>query len=397
MTIGFLTAICAVIFSCESTEEITPAQTVEELSETQLLATNTQLNLPQWAIDRGFTNATAYWNPSKSKLIIRGNVNWGGDNNKEGFYFTPPAECKIIEIKTGITVTGGFRLKYNITIQGQNRSTSRIFGTNTQSWALGSNKVSDSPNCNSASGDDRAADCQKWKYGAISMLNDNASITVNIKNLTIENARTYAITSFNAKMVVDNCHIKDTRGGEHNNSDGIGGGKGTTIKNTKFEVNDDAIKLYHDDMVIENVTINLKRNGAAFQCGWGGEGTHSNIKIKNVLINGQSSNKKYNTGLFSWKNSSKVATRTISSMDRVKTTGFDNAEMWGGSGWVSYPVFEIKSSNATLKINSGTNLNIKCKGSKFGNGKVQLSNICGNSSIKNQYSCGSTSVTGAGF
>ncbi len=215
------------------------------------------------------------------------------DVDKDGFNWTVPDVVKKIIIKSGVTISGHFKLNNTITIEGENRETSIIFGTAKRKWALGPNGVNDSPNCNIATGDDLAADCQKWQYGGISGNQTGAIYTV--KNLTIKNARTYAITSFESKIIMDNVYIVNTRptddklGGDYgSNSDGISAGLNSEVRNCKFDTWDDSIKLYKN-MIVENVTIVQNSNGAAFQLGWGTKSTTEHT-LKNILIITKNSN-----------------------------------------------------------------------------------------------------------
>lgn len=124
-------------------------------------------------------------------------------------------------------------------------------------------------------------DCHKWQYGAVSYLGKDTNAVISVNNLTVHNARTYAITTFSAKVDINNVHIKFDRPYPdfQSNSDGVSAGKGSIIKNSKFECWDDAIKLYRDIMV-ENVTIIHNGNGAPFQLGWGSRPTTSYHKLK---------------------------------------------------------------------------------------------------------------------
>lgn len=353
---------------------------------------SSETSLPQWLIDRGLSGKST-WDGNSGTLRITSSVSWGGDDDLETFYFEPPAEVKTIIIGANVTVTGGFRLMRGITIKGEDRNTSVIFGTNTVAWARGPNKLDNSPDCNKTTGDDRASDCLKWKYGAISCWYLPPGDTIKVRTLTFRNARTYNITSFGPPIQVDNVYMVEQRSEESiSNCDGFGAGSGSSITNSTIDVTDDAIKLY-GNLTVKNVTILAHRNGAPFQLGWGSEVSSSHT-IENVLVKGMDPQQYYNCGLFSWKSTSANTTRTIA-INGLKTLNFDNAKIWGGNAWVARPLFELRSAAATLNIQA-SNVSIQSGTATFpsNTGTLQLS-ICGNSVPSNSYSCGTGNmVTG---
>ncbi|MEI6582234.1 MAG: hypothetical protein WCO43_01475 [Chitinophagia bacterium] len=350
------------------------------------------VSLPQWFIDRGLSGK-ASWDALSGTLRITNSVNWGGDDDIESFYFQPPAEVKTIVIAANVTVTGGFRLLNGINIKGEDRNTSIIFGTNTVAWARGPNKLDNSPDCNKTTGDDRASDCLKWKYGAISCMYLPAGDTIKVSTLTLRNARTYNITSFVAPIQVDNVYFIEQRTEESiSNCDGFCAGSGSSLTNSTFDVTDDAIKLY-GNLTVKNVTILAHRNGAPFQLGWGSE-PNSSHTLENILVKGMEAQQYYNSGLFSWKSTTANTTRTIT-INGLKTINFDNSKIWIGSSWVARPLFELNSLAAKLNIQA-SNVSIQSGGATFPNnmGSLNLS-ICGNPIPSNSYSCGNGNlVTG---
>lgn len=348
--------------------------------------------IPQWFIERGLSGK-ATWNSNTATLRITTSVNWGGDDDIESFYFEPPLEVKTIIIGANVTVTGGFRFKHGVTIRGEDKNTSVIFGTNTVAWARGPNKVDNSPDCNKTSGDDRASDCLKWKYGAISSGYVPDGDTIRVSTLTFRNSRTYNITAFTVPIKVDNVILVERRAEESiSNCDGFGGGPGSSISNSTIDVTDDAIKLYRN-MAVKNITIVLHRNGAPFQLGWNLEPSASHT-IENVLVRGTDPQRQYNCGLFSWKSTVASTSRTIS-INGLKTQNLETAKIWSGSTFVNYPLFEIRSQSAQLNIN-GVNMNVQAAVPTFpvATGTLNL-NICSSSTLIASYNCGSgNSVTG---
>ncbi|RDV24174.1 hypothetical protein DXV75_15205 [Alteromonas aestuariivivens] len=225
----------------------------------------------------------AQWEPDRGTFRISRSVTFSSftngemDDDLEGFYWTVAPEIRHIIIEKDVTVHGHFRVTAPITIEGRNRKTSRIFGTNTKAWARGPNGVEDQgTSCKTptqpaaVAGDDRAHDCEKWLFGAISVALDAPTEGhYRFKNMTLENPRTYAITAFRQALEINNIDILNTRPAPDysSNSDGIGGGKGTLIEDVFIDTWDDSIKIYRD-MVIRNVRIVHNQNGSPFQFGW---------------------------------------------------------------------------------------------------------------------------------
>ena len=232
-------------------------------------------------------------------LIITNDVNWT-NKGKEGFYFQVPNEVKTIHIAKGKRVTGGFRV-YNhsnaLTISGGTdgepewHRSSTIFGTSEQSWSPSNN----------------VADNDKWKYGAVAVMN---SATVTLRNIKFVNARAYHITSFNSKIDAKYINIEDWRGGEHNNSDGFGGGAGSIIANSYIDTLDDSVKLYFNNSSVKYTTIKHRRNGAPVQLGWGSESGSTGLEMVNVTVKGADASG-YNMGVVSWANHTATKTKDL--------------------------------------------------------------------------------------
>lgn len=286
--------LAILLFSCSKTEVQVESEKIE----------NQKIELPSLNFPKGVQADEVAWDENTKTLSFVKNCSFSDftnqDEDKEGFYWNIPDKVDRVWIKKGVQVIGGFRSVFSVSIEGEDRATSEIFGTNSKNWSLGPDgKTDPQTSCtNGAKGDDIVHDCEKWKYGAISSEGDE-SVTITIQNLTITNARSYAITGFKPKFILDNVHVRNTRPvpDYHSNSDGISAGPGSIVRNSKFDVWDDAIKLYRD-MTVENVTIIHNSNGAPFQFGWGAgikESTHS---LKNILILANNKNHS-NLALFS--------------------------------------------------------------------------------------------------
>lgn len=278
---------------------------------------NTDLNMPKGVKPQNFT-----WKESTGELRFTSSLSFSDqvnqDLDKEGFYWEIPTVVKTVSIAKNVTVTGGLRAKHSILIQGEDRKSSVIYGTESKNWSLGPDKQKD-PNTsctNGPKGDDYVHDCEKWKYGAISSEGDENTV-ITVKNLTIENARSYAITGFKPRFVIDNVLMTATRPTPdyQSNSDGVSAGAGSKITNSKIDLWDDGIKLYRD-FEVENVTIIHNSNGAPFQFGWGEGIKESSHSLKNVLViaNNQSHS---NLALFSASLQSGAIKRNVT-IDGIK-------------------------------------------------------------------------------
>ncbi|EWH09816.1 coagulation factor 5/8 type domain-containing protein [Catenovulum agarivorans DS-2] len=286
---------------------------------TELNLIGSKAQAPNFALHPALNASNTHWDESTKTLSINRSVQFVPDSSKtwtyaqmdklkDQFYWDIPCEIKTLVIDKNVTVTGHLRMTCEQTIQGKDRFSSIIYGTPTKAWARGENqKEDDGTDCArngqpaKVAGDDILHDCEKWQYSGISVANNAPNNAVySIKNLTVENARTYAITSIRHTFYIDGVNILNTR--EYpdfqSNSDGIGGGEGTVIKNTYIDTWDDSIKLYREGMHVENVTIIHNANGSPFQLGWGKKPT-TNHTLKNIkIVYGASKNNRFNLPLF---------------------------------------------------------------------------------------------------
>lgn len=383
-----LFAAIALFFACQTAENNPPTPTIQTISESEFV----ELKLP-----KGVKKESVIWDKKTNTVGFIANTQFSdmpnADLDKEGFYWSVPAAIKTVTIEKNVRITGGFRGNGDLTIEGKDRATSEIFGTDTKGWSLGPDgKTDPNTSCSAgAKGDDIVHDCEKWKYGAVSSSAPN-STTLTIKNLTITNSRSYAVTSFSTKIIMDGVHVRITRPlpDYHSNSDGISAGVGSVVKNSKFDCWDDAIKLYRD-MVVENVTIIHNSNGAPFQLGWGNDNNITNHSLKNILI--EVKNQNYtNLALFSASLTSGKVTRTVT-VDGLKVQ-YEATQKVRGTD--PLPLFLIKSPDALMNF-TATNVQMSAPAGLGGNGKV-VANICGSPDLKNSYNCGDVNkVNGCGW
>lgn len=299
---------------------------------TLIFLTLIELAAAQPAVTPVYSGKTS-WDGASGTLTFASSGSMPAD--KEAFHWQVPAEVKRIVIGAGVTVQGGFRVPFRaeenpLHLVGSDRRTSVIFGTETMAWT-------------SRNG---VADHDKWKYGAVSVLGD---ATVFISHLTTRNPRSYHLSGYANKSVlhVSECDLLDTRGGDHNNSDGFIGAAGSSIRNSFISTGDDAIKVYHD-ITIERVLIEQHRNGAPVQFGWSGEHGRATARIVDLTIKGVNPEKLYNMAPFTWEGGGQ-ATREVSIQGlKVVTSGqlYDETT----KGWVPIGLFESKPKSCTLNL-----------------------------------------------
>jgi hypothetical protein len=254
---------------------------------------------------------------------------------QEEFFWLVPEEVRRIVIAANVTVRGGFRVPKRVPdnplrIEGADRETSIIFGTEEERWTVKHD----------------IADNAKWKYGAVSVL---ADATVHVSDLTSLNPRGYHISGYASRSVLhlSRCKLVDSRPGQNNNSDGFVGADSSSITDCFISTGDDAIKIYRD-MTIRNVTIEQHRNGAPIQFGWGGDCGHARATIENLTIKGVSSDQRYNMAPFTWENGSS-GTRDVTVRGlKVETSG----SLWDEEHrrWVPIGLLELKPGSCTMNL-----------------------------------------------
>jgi hypothetical protein len=273
------------------------------------------------------------WDPAAGILTFESSGTM--PESTEGFHWPVPADVRQIVIGEGVTVRGAFRVSYRnaanpLHISGKNRETSVLYGTDAEHWTT-ENKI---------------AENDKWKYGAVSVL---ADAVVRITDLTSQNPRGYNISGYANKAVlhVSRCNLIDTRKGDNNNSDGFIGAAGSTITDSLISTSDDGIKVYRD-VTIKNVTIEQHRNGAPIQFGWGGESEHAKATIENLTIKGVDPHQLYNMAPFTWEGGTSGSRDVTVTGLKVILAGklYDESTKSGRS----MGLFELKPKGCTLNI-----------------------------------------------
>ena len=189
---------------------------------------------------------------------------------KHNFWSVPKTVKKIV-IEENVTVTGAFWFNGTCAIEGKNRETSVVYGTDISGWTEGGNEYGTDPN--------------EWKY--CQFQNEGKGGTLTIENLTSKNPFAYHIRACNVKAFVKNCNFIDNRGGHSNHSDGFLGGDGSLVENCYFETGDDIFKVYFD-YTVRNCTVNMVQNTVPIQLGWGSYSNNAVGTFENLTITGNS-------------------------------------------------------------------------------------------------------------
>lgn len=106
---------------------------------------------------------------------------------------------------------------------------------------------------------------------------------------------------FALRLISDNNDVNWVKviGGWAFNNDGYAGYAGSVIRNSFIWANDDNIKLYRDNLVVENMVCWQLDNGAIFQMGWSSVSA-KNIRVKNVdVIRAEWTGDRKNNGVIS--------------------------------------------------------------------------------------------------
>ena len=193
------------------------------------------------------------------RFTSSGNINFAKEGARS-FIWQIPADVKQIRIAKDVTVNGAFHSKESVSITGEDRKTSVIYGTDEQRW--------------SQNRDIKAFTiCTFQNFGGV----------MTLSNLTSLNPRGFHVRGWDKVVHAVSCDFLDRRGGHHNNSDGFEGGDGSTVHACYFESGDDIIKVYHD-VTVTDTTIKMITNTVPIQLGWGNYsdgavGTFRNLRV----------------------------------------------------------------------------------------------------------------------
>ena len=205
------------------------------------------------------------WDKEKGilKFVTSGAINFE-DKEVKSFLWKVPNEVKKIIISANTTVDGGFHTYGDCIILGEDRKTSVVYGTETQSWPQKNN----------------------IKAAIISSFEAHKG-TLTIQNITSLNPRSFHVRGLKSVVHLKDADFIDNRGGNGNHSDGIAAGDGSTVDNCYFETGDDVIKVYND-ITVTNTTIKMIKNTVPIQLGWGNYPNGAVGTFKNLTIIGDS-------------------------------------------------------------------------------------------------------------
>ncbi|MEM9258980.1 MAG: sulfatase-like hydrolase/transferase, partial [Bacteroidota bacterium] len=208
-------------------------------------------------------------------ITSSGYLNFPGKNNPNRvtptgdgaayFIWNVPSEVKKIQIGACVTVNAAFHTSADLIIQGEDRTSSIIYGTEVQDWEdnNGTGRIDD-----------------VYNYSAIQSFGG----ILRVENLSIVDPKAFCLRAYRMPAIVRSVNFIDTRGGEQNHSDGISAGSGSLIEDCYFETGDDNVKVYAPNMTIRDCTFNMVKNAVPIQLGWGSytdgsSGFFTNIKV----------------------------------------------------------------------------------------------------------------------
>ena len=295
----------------------------------------------------GYGNSKTTWNAGTGVLTFTssGTIKLSGRGQLD-WLWEVPTEVKKIVINANVRVNGGFHFNHTMTIEGKNRKTSVIFGTNEKNWA----------------------DNRGIKAFTIAQIHCKKGVGT-LKNFTILNPRAFHVLGNGGKCHISRCDFIDTRGGGGNHSDGYAGGGGSTIDNCYFETGDDVIKVY-EDITVTNTHIHMVQNSVPIQLGWGNTGNNTGT-FKNLTITGNSG-----------RGNDSRAIIVARAGKYTKTINIDGCNINNpNAAWAS-----LRESGQILK---GTVKNANISIQKYWGFNKGTSNmvICGTTQKKNNYNC----------
>ena len=256
---------------------------------------------------------------------------------------------KQVRIAKGVTVNGAFHSKASVTIAGEDRKTSVVYGTDEQRWSQNR-------------GIKAFTICTFQNFGGV----------MTISNLTSLNPRGFHVRGWDNVVHAVSCDFLDRRGGHHNNSDGFEGGDGSTVHDCYFESGDDIIKVYHD-VTVTDTTIKMITNSVPIQLGWGNYSDGAVGTFRNLRVLGSGGRGNEGNAIISGRQGRYDVTINI-----------DGCHIENPNG----TLVSLREDTMTLR-GAITNAHIKLKSyaGKFQKG-TNLLTVCGTTERKAAYDCG---------
>ena len=256
---------------------------------------------------------------------------------------------KRIVIGRGVTVNGCFHSYSDVSIEGEDRKTSVVYGTEEQSF------------------------CQKNGFTAYKICSfQNFGGTMRIANLTSLNPRAFHVRGWGNVVHVKSCDFLDKRDGHGNLSDGFEGGDGSTVDDCYFESGDDIIKVYFD-VTVTNTTIRMITNTVPIQMGWGNYSDGAVGTFKNLTIIGNSGRGAEGNAVISGRKGKFDLTVNI-----------DGCHIHNPNG----SLVNLHEDSMTLRGNiTNADIRLKSYDGKHAAGKNLLT-VCGSDGKRATYQCG---------
>lgn len=113
---------------------------------------------------------------------------------------------------------------------------------------------------------------------ALRLLGEGAT-NFRVEGITIINPGQYCIQAYGGEL-----HTRNVKCfGWWYETDGWVGGDNSTLSDSFFKVYDDIVKIYFDNLRVENLTIYKQNNGAVFQYGWSGESSDG-ANVRDIFV-----------------------------------------------------------------------------------------------------------------
>ena len=326
----------------------------------QLLLTLTFLaflaNMPAQSVSEliaGYTGQVEWDNSTKTVTFLStGQITFSG-KGEVSWLWEIPTDVKPVFIKKDIRVNGECPSFASVTIEGEDRKTSEVYGTNERKWA-----------------DNRGIKA----YTICTFQNFGGTMT--LKNLSSLNPRGFHVRGWGKKMMVSYCDFLDDRGGSGNHSDGVEGGDGSVFDNCYFETGDDIFKVYFD-IIVTNCVVNMVENTVPIQLGWGNYSNGAVGTFKNLKIYGTSGRGAVSNAIINGRSGVYNVTVNIDGCD------IENPN----ATWVT-----LNESTTGLNCNvKNARINVYAHVGKYLNGPYSFS-ICGSNEKLGQYNCSTTHI-----
>ena len=119
-----------------------------------------------------------------------------------------------------------------------------------------------------------------WDNHAVWFQGFNGSSNISVSDITIVDPPLTTILGRAGALQVDNVKILAW----HRNSDGVSTGAGGRVTDSFFKLFDDVVKLFHNDITVDGLTIWHQQTGSAFQLSWNVSGNVGGGRVSNIDV-----------------------------------------------------------------------------------------------------------------